>query len=166
MSVGIHAFGGYVPRLRLQRGVVADANAWVRDEGYLKIVPTAVVRALAAAAVDPGAIAHFCFPSATRRVAATLAKQLGIPAASVRDTLQDICGEVGAAHPLLMLVPCARTGPPGRQGPGDRRLRQSGLRCRREPGRLSVFGDDGHAQLPYRRSTHLLPDPPAYYGMV
>ena len=28
MSVGIHAFGGYVPRLRLQRGVVADANAW------------------------------------------------------------------------------------------------------------------------------------------
>ena len=31
MSVGIHAFGGYVPRLRLQRGVVVDANAWVRD---------------------------------------------------------------------------------------------------------------------------------------
>ncbi len=28
MSVGIHAFGGYVPRLRLQRGVIADINAW------------------------------------------------------------------------------------------------------------------------------------------
>ena len=28
MSVGIHAFGGYVPRLRLQRGVIAEANAW------------------------------------------------------------------------------------------------------------------------------------------
>ena len=28
MSVGIHACGGYVPRARLQRRVVAEANAW------------------------------------------------------------------------------------------------------------------------------------------
>ena len=28
MSAGIHAFGGYVPRLRLQRGAIAQANAW------------------------------------------------------------------------------------------------------------------------------------------
>ena len=28
MSVGIHAFGGYVPKLRLQRRVIAEANAW------------------------------------------------------------------------------------------------------------------------------------------
>ncbi len=28
MSVGIHAFGGYVPRLRLQREVIAATNAW------------------------------------------------------------------------------------------------------------------------------------------
>ena len=86
---------------------------WVRDEGYLKIVPTAVVRALAAAAVDPGAIAHFCFPSATRRVAATLATQLGIPTASVRDNLQGTCGEAGAAHPLLMLVHALEQARPG-----------------------------------------------------
>ena len=86
---------------------------WVRDEGYLKIVPTAVVRALAAAAVDPGAIAHFCFPSATHRVAATLAKQLGIPGASVRDNLQGTCGEAGAAHPLLMLVHALEQARPG-----------------------------------------------------
>ena len=86
---------------------------WVRDEGYLKIVPTAVVRTLAAAAVDPGAIAHFCFPSATRRVAAILAAQLGIPAASVRDNLQGTCGEAGAAHPLLMLVHALEQARPG-----------------------------------------------------
>jgi len=86
---------------------------WVRDEGYLKIIPTAVVRALEAAAVDPGAIAHFCVPSATRRVAATLAGQLGIPAASVRDNLQGTCGEAGAAHPLLMLVHALEQACPG-----------------------------------------------------
>jgi len=28
MSVGIHAFGGYVPKQRLQRKAIADANAW------------------------------------------------------------------------------------------------------------------------------------------
>ena len=28
VSVGIHAFGGYVPRQRLQRRVIAEANAW------------------------------------------------------------------------------------------------------------------------------------------
>jgi 3-hydroxy-3-methylglutaryl CoA synthase len=28
VNVGIHAFGGYVPRLRLQRRAIAEANAW------------------------------------------------------------------------------------------------------------------------------------------
>ena len=85
---------------------------WVRDEGYLEIVPKAVVRALDAAAVEPGAVTHFCFPSA-RRVAAMLASKLGIPAASVRDNLQGTCGEAGAAHPLLMLVHALEQARPG-----------------------------------------------------
>ena len=86
---------------------------WIRDEGYLKIVPAAVVRALEAAAVDPGAIDHFCFPSPARRVAATLASKLGIPDASVRDNLQGTCGEAGAAHPLLMFVHALEEARPG-----------------------------------------------------
>ena len=86
---------------------------WVRDEGYLEIVPKAVVRALDAAAVEPGAVTHFCFPSAARRVAAMLASKLGIPAASVRDNLQGTCGEAGAAHPLLMLVHALEQARPG-----------------------------------------------------
>ena len=72
---------------------------WVRDEGYLEIVPKAVP--------------HFCFPSAARRVAAMLASKLGIPAASVRDNLQGTCGEAGAAHPLLMLVHALEQARPG-----------------------------------------------------
>ena len=86
---------------------------WIRDEGYLKIVPRAVVRALDAAGVDPGAIDHFCVPSAARRVAATLARTLGISDASVRDNLQGTCGEAGAAHPLLMLVHALEQARPG-----------------------------------------------------
>ncbi|MDP6580823.1 MAG: 3-oxoacyl-[acyl-carrier-protein] synthase III C-terminal domain-containing protein [Vicinamibacterales bacterium] len=90
---------------------------WIRDEGYLKLVPAAAVRALEAAAVDPGAIDHFCFPSAARRVAATLASKLGIPDTAVRDNLQGSCGEAGAAHPLLMLVHALE-----QAGPGDKLL--------------------------------------------
>ena len=86
---------------------------WVRDEGYLKIVPRAVVRALEAAGVEPRTVDHFCFPSAARRVAAMLANRLGIPEASVRDNLQGTCGEAGAAHPLLMLVHALEEASPG-----------------------------------------------------
>ena len=86
---------------------------WVRDEGYLKIVPTAVVRALEAAGVAPGSVSHFCFPSPAHRVAGMLAKRLGIPDASVRDNLQGTCGEAGAAHPLLMLVHALEQASPG-----------------------------------------------------
>ena len=86
---------------------------WVRDEGYLKIVPAAVGRALDTAGVEPGAVTHFCFPSAARRVAGMLAQRLGIPDASVRDNLQGTCGETGAAHPLLMLVHALEKASPG-----------------------------------------------------
>ena len=86
---------------------------WIRDEGYLKIVPTAVVRALEAAGVEPGAVDHFCFPSAIRRVAGMLASQLGIPESSVRDNLQGTCGETGSAHPLVMLVHALEQASPG-----------------------------------------------------
>ena len=86
---------------------------WVRDEGYLKIVPVTVGRALAAAGIEAGAVDHFCFPAAARRVAQTLARTIGIGEARIRDNLQGTCGETGAAHPLLMLVHALEDAVPG-----------------------------------------------------
>ena len=86
---------------------------WVRDEGFLKIVPEAVGRALAAARLDPGAIDHFCFPSPVRRAGAAVAARLGLAGRSVRDNLQGACGEAGAAHPLVMLVHALEAAAPG-----------------------------------------------------
>ena len=86
---------------------------WIRDEGFLKLVPAAVVRALEAAGIEPGAVDHFCFPSAARRVGATLARTLGLRQDSVRDNLQGRCGETGAAHPLVMLVHALEDADPG-----------------------------------------------------
>jgi hydroxymethylglutaryl-CoA synthase len=86
---------------------------WIRDEGYLKLVPIAVEAALIAAGVSAGDITHFCFPAAARRVAGMLAKKLGIGEDAVRDNLQANCGEAGAAHPLVMLVHALEEAKPG-----------------------------------------------------
>ena len=77
---------------------------WIRDEGYLKIIPAAADKALHAASVDAAKVNHFCFPAAMARVGGMLAKKMGMPAESVRDNLQGTLGEAGSAHPLVMLA--------------------------------------------------------------
>jgi len=86
---------------------------WIRDEGYLKLVPAACEAALQAAGVDAQQINHFCFPAAARRVAGMIAKKIGIAEEAVRDNLQDNMGEAGAAHPLVMLVAALEAAAPG-----------------------------------------------------
>ena len=75
---------------------------WVRDEGYLKLVPRAIAGALEACAVPPSAVRHLVVQGPTRH-AATIARALGISADAIRDDLQAECGDTGVAHPLLML---------------------------------------------------------------
>jgi 3-hydroxy-3-methylglutaryl CoA synthase len=86
---------------------------WIRDEGYLKIVPTAVNALLEAAGVDAASITHFCMPSTLGRIGGGVAKKLGIPEGAVRDTLAAVCGDTGAAHPLLMLAGALEDAKPG-----------------------------------------------------
>ena len=86
---------------------------WLRDEGFLKIIPRAVASALSAADLDAGAIDHFCFASPMRRASSSVAKKLGVPERSVRDNLQGMCGEAGAAHPLVMLAHALEDAAPG-----------------------------------------------------
>jgi hydroxymethylglutaryl-CoA synthase len=86
---------------------------WIRDEGYMKLVPAAAEAALQAAGVSGADINHFCFPAAMRRVAGGLAKKLGIADEAVRDNLQANLGEAGAAHGLVMLVHALEEAAPG-----------------------------------------------------
>jgi len=86
---------------------------WIRDEGYMKIVPTAVAALLEKTGVKAEEIDRFCFPAAARRVAGTLAKKLGLSEESVADNLQAACGETGTAHPLVMLVHALEQAKPG-----------------------------------------------------
>src|SRR6516165_889041 len=74
---------------------------WIRDAGYLPIVPPVIARCLDAAKMTPGDVTSFCLPAVLPRLANTIAKVARIPDAAVRDNLHAGCGETGAAHPLL-----------------------------------------------------------------
>jgi 3-hydroxy-3-methylglutaryl CoA synthase len=86
---------------------------WVRDEGYLKIVPRAVAELLAKSGVDAGAITHFCMPGTLSRIGAAVAKRCGLNDEAVRDNLAALCGDTGVAHPLLLLAAALEDAKPG-----------------------------------------------------
>jgi hydroxymethylglutaryl-CoA synthase len=86
---------------------------WIRDEGYLKIVPPVLKGVLAEAKLTPGDIAHFCLPCTLPRVAQAIAKVAGFAETSLRPNLDGQCGDTGTAHPLVMLVHALQEAKPG-----------------------------------------------------
>ena len=78
-------------------------DRWVRDEGYLKLVPRAVATALANAGVAAGAVTHFVLQAPKRHASAT-ARACGVAATAVVDDLAAECGDTGTAHPVLLLA--------------------------------------------------------------
>lgn len=90
---------------------------WVRDEGYLKIVPPAIARALERCGLEPAAIDRFLLPCSLRRVPEMVAQRAGIREEAVGDGLQAACGDAGAAHAILMLCRALEEA-----GPGERIL--------------------------------------------
>ena len=77
---------------------------WIRDEGYMKIVPRALAGAFEAAGVAADEIDHFAIPTTIRNVAVNLAKKVGIRGEAVRDNLHMVMGQAGTAHAPVMLV--------------------------------------------------------------
>ena len=77
---------------------------WIRDEGYLKLVPRALEGLFAETGVAASDVDHFILPCVIRRTGGMVAKAAGIPAEAVRDNLHDAMGEAGTAHALVMLA--------------------------------------------------------------
>lgn len=86
---------------------------WVREEGYGKIIPQAVTGLLERIKVGLEDVDRLVFPSLNRRDHATVARALGAAPEKVADNLQLVCGETGAAHPLVMLVAALEQAEPG-----------------------------------------------------
>ncbi|MCP5265932.1 MAG: OB-fold domain-containing protein [Burkholderiaceae bacterium] len=105
----------FVPQFRAsdREHDYAWEERWIRDEGYLKIVPVALERLFAETGVKPSEITHFCLPCTLRRVPEGVAKRAGISASAVRDNLGERCGDTGSAHPLLMLAHALEDAKPG-----------------------------------------------------
>ena len=76
---------------------------WVREEGWLKIVPSAIESAASDAGIGLDQIDHVALHGSTS-TARALAKRLNIEAAKFVDPMQGSCGDTGAAHPLLLLT--------------------------------------------------------------
>ena len=77
---------------------------WIRDEGYLKIVAEAGQAALAASGIDGGRVDKLVLASPIRGVREALTRPLGVPSDRLADELAAGAGDIGAAHPLLMLA--------------------------------------------------------------
>lgn len=86
---------------------------WVRDEGYMKIVPETVKAALLDAGVAAESVDHFILPTSTKGLADGVAKKIGIPAAALVDPMLEHCGFAGAAHGLLLLARALESATPG-----------------------------------------------------
>ena len=86
---------------------------WIRDEGYLKLVPAALAALFKATGIAPAAVTHFCLPCTLPRVVPGVAKRAGIGEAAVRDNLAAVCGDTGAAHALLLLAHALAQAQPG-----------------------------------------------------
>ncbi len=86
---------------------------WIRDEGYMKIVPAVLAALFEASGTTGSTVTHFCMPCTLPRVAAALAKRVGLAESALRDNLAAVCGDTGAAHPLLMLAHALQEAEPG-----------------------------------------------------
>jgi 3-hydroxy-3-methylglutaryl CoA synthase len=105
----------FVPQFRARDRVhdYAWEERWVRDEGYMKIVPRTLGALLKAAGTDAASVSAFCLPCTLPRVVPGVAKRVGIPDGAVRDGLGAVCGDTGAAHPLVMLAHALQDAKPG-----------------------------------------------------
>lgn len=86
---------------------------WVRDEGFAKIAPPVISRALNSAGVAAADVTTFILPTTFKGVAEGVAKKAGVPPAAVKDPLGAQLGEAGAAHALVMLAHALETAKPG-----------------------------------------------------
>jgi 3-hydroxy-3-methylglutaryl CoA synthase len=77
---------------------------WIRDEGYLKLVPEAVKAALKESGVAAADVKHFIMAAPLKGIAAAIVKKCGLAPETEADNLDENCGFSGSAHGLLMLA--------------------------------------------------------------
>ncbi|OCC25733.1 3-oxoacyl-ACP synthase [Croceicoccus estronivorus] len=88
---------------------------WVRDEGQMKILPSAILALLEQAGCTPGDIDHVVLSGIGQAAARNIAKVCGIAPERLVDPLDAGCGNTGTAHGLLMLSHALEQASPGKK---------------------------------------------------
>jgi 3-hydroxy-3-methylglutaryl CoA synthase len=86
-----------------QRGVYQWEERWIRDEGYLEIIPATVASLLERTGIAARELAHVVLPGDAGSAAVAIAKKIGCAPDSIVDSLHATVGDTGAAHALLLL---------------------------------------------------------------
>ncbi len=86
---------------------------WVRDEGYLRLIPEALRAYLDSAGLSAEEVAAVIYPCPFPREHASIGKRLGFSPNRVVDPLMGEVGDTGSAHPLLMLCRVLESASPG-----------------------------------------------------
>ena len=86
---------------------------WLREEGYSKFIPEAVDGLFKKIGITMNDVQKVVFPCLFKAEHKAIAKKLGATPEKVIDTMHEVCGETGAAHPLLMLVAALEQAKPG-----------------------------------------------------
>lgn len=106
----------FVDHFRQPGGVDYEwEERWIREEGYLKLVPPVIGEALQRAGLKAAEVDHFVLPCVYSRVREAVAKQVGIRPEAIRENLAGQCGESGAAHALVMMVAALEQASPGQR---------------------------------------------------
>lgn len=77
---------------------------WVRDEGWLTIIPTAISATLTELGLRADQVKHLIVPIPDAKAAQAIAKKVGIDPQALGDSLHNRIGITGVAHSLLLLV--------------------------------------------------------------
>lgn len=86
---------------------------WVREEGYMKLLPAAAKVVLGKAGVSADQITTLIVPSPLARIESAVAKKIGVPDGAITDSLSARLGYAGAAHGLVLLSLALETAKPG-----------------------------------------------------
>jgi 3-hydroxy-3-methylglutaryl CoA synthase len=85
---------------------------WIRDQGYGQIIPEVISGLLAKTGLEIGEISKVVFPCLFKAEMRNIGKRLGA-VDKVADNLHEVCGETGAAHPLVMFINELQDSKPG-----------------------------------------------------
>lgn len=86
-----------------QRGLYQWEERWVRDAGYLEIIPAAVGALLGRRGLAARELRHVALPIGAGAASTAIAKKIGFDPQALIDPLAGTVGDTGAAHPLLLL---------------------------------------------------------------